>query len=68
MKGLEKKIQEARNFLRHEQFNVAYVAYRKASEMAKELLLPDEEEEFRLKSKALQEFYQVDQKFKKKKK
>ncbi len=67
-KGLGKKIQQARDFLRREQFNAAYVAYRKASEMAKELLLPDEEEEFRLKSKALQEFYQVDQKFKKKKK
>jgi len=30
-------------------------------------MLSDEEEEYRLKSKALQDFYQVDQKFKKKK-
>jgi len=66
-KGLEKKVQQARNYLRNEQFNVAYVAYKRASEIAKELMLSDEEEEYRLKSKALQDFYQVDQKFKKKK-
>ncbi|MHA1147018.1 MAG: hypothetical protein ACTSR8_02120 [Promethearchaeota archaeon] len=65
--NLERKVQQARNFLRKEQFNAAYIAYKKASEIAKELMLPDEEEEYRLKSKALQDFYQVDQEFKKKK-
>ena len=64
---LQDKVQQARNFLRKEQFNAAYVAYKVASEIAKELMLPDEEEEYRLKSKALQDFYQVDQEFKKKK-
>lgn len=65
--SLERKVQLARSFLRKEQFNAAYIAYKKASEIAKELMLPVEEEEYRLKSKALQDFYQVDQEFQKKK-
>lgn len=63
---LEDKVKQARTALRNEQFNVAYVAYKTASEIAKKLMLSDEEEEYRLKSKALQDFYQIDQRFKKK--
>jgi len=65
-RNLEEAVQKARNFLKNEDFNSSYVWYKKASEIAKNLMEPEREEEYRLKAKALQEFYQVDQKFKKK--
>ncbi|MHA1439710.1 MAG: hypothetical protein ACTSPD_19345 [Promethearchaeota archaeon] len=66
-KELENLVKIAREALRKEEFNSAYLRYKKASEVAKELMLSEEEEEYRLKAKALQDFYQVDQRFKKKK-
>ncbi len=69
--SLSKKMEDfhskAKNALRNEDFHQSYLYYKKASEIAKELMLGDKEEEFRLKSKALQEFYQVDQRFRKNK-
>ena len=69
---LSKKLDEfhsaAKNALRNENFHESYTYYKKASEIAKELMLSDKEEEYRLKSKALQDFYQVDQRFHKTKK
>ncbi len=64
-KEREKIVQEARNFLRNEDFHSAYISYRKASEISKRLVQFDKEEEYRLKSKALEDFYRVDQKYKK---
>ncbi|MFX0080306.1 MAG: hypothetical protein ACFE94_00995 [Candidatus Hodarchaeota archaeon] len=64
-KEREKIIQEARNALRNEDFHTAYTSYRKASEISKKLVQFDKEEEFRLKSKALEDFYKIDQKYKK---
>ncbi|MFX1278388.1 MAG: hypothetical protein ACFFA3_03170 [Promethearchaeota archaeon] len=60
----EKIVQEARNALRNEDFHTAYTSYRKASEISKKLVQFDKEEEFRLKSKALEDFYKIDQKYK----
>ncbi|MHA2391342.1 MAG: hypothetical protein ACXAEX_05190 [Promethearchaeota archaeon] len=64
-KEREKKVEEARNFLRNEDFHNAYISYREASEISKKLVQFDKEEEYRLKSKALEDFYRVDQKYKK---
>jgi hypothetical protein len=64
-KERDKIIQEARNALRNEDFHTAYTSYRKASEISKKLVQFDKEEEFRLKSKALEDFYKIDQKYKK---
>jgi len=66
-KEREKVVQDARSALRNEDFNTAYISYRKASEVSKKLVQFDKEEEYRLKSKALEEFYKVDQKYKKSK-
>ena len=66
-KEREKVVQDARSALRSENFNTAYISYRKASEISKKLVQFDKEEEYRLKSKALEEFYKVDQKYKKSK-
>jgi hypothetical protein len=62
-KEREKIVQEARNALRNEDFHTAYTSYRKASEISKKLVQFDKEEEFRLKSKALEDFYKIDQKY-----
>jgi hypothetical protein len=64
-KNLEVAGQKARNFLKNEDFYNAYIWYKKAGEIAKLLMIPDKEEEYTLKSKALQEIYQIEQKFKK---
>ncbi len=66
-KEREKVVQNARSALRNEDFNIAYISYRKASEFSKKLVQFDKEEEYRLKSKALEDFYKVDQKYKKSK-
>jgi uncharacterized protein YjgD (DUF1641 family) len=66
-KERERIIQEARNALRNEDFHTAYTYYRKASEISKKLVQFDKEEEFRLKSKALEEFYKIDEKYSKNK-
>ncbi|MHA1294484.1 MAG: hypothetical protein ACTSQJ_17735, partial [Promethearchaeota archaeon] len=58
-KNLDEVVQKARNFLKNENFNSAYIWYKKASEIAKELMLTNKEEEYRLKSKALQDFHQI---------
>ena len=59
-------VEEARDHLRHEDFNKAYQWYKKASEISKELMQAKKEEEYRLKAKALHDFYRVDQRFKNK--
>jgi hypothetical protein len=58
-----KIVQDARTALRNEDFHTAYTLYRKASEISKKLVQFDKEEEFRLKSKALEDFYKIDQKY-----
>ena len=65
-RNLTEIVQKARSALKKEDFHESYNFYKKAAEIAKVLMQPDLEEEFNLKSKALQDFYQVDQKFKKK--
>jgi hypothetical protein len=65
-KEREKKVDEARNALRNEDFHTAYISYRIASEISKKLVDFDKEEEYRLKSEALRSFHEVDQKYKKK--
>ena len=65
-KEREKLVEVARNSLRNEDFHNAYISYRKASEISKKLVQFDKEEEFRLKSKALEDFHKVDQKYRKK--
>jgi len=65
-KARDKLVREARNFLRGEDFHSAYISYKKASELSKKLVDFSKEEEYRLKSKALEEFYKVDEKYKKK--
>ncbi|MEJ2251661.1 MAG: hypothetical protein P8Y70_18470 [Candidatus Lokiarchaeota archaeon] len=64
-KEREKIVQTARDALRNEDFHTAYTLYRKASDLSKDLVQFDKEEEYRLKSNALRDFYQVDQKYKK---
>ena len=64
-KQREKLVQEARNLLRNEDFHGAYTSYKKAGEISKKLVQFDKEEEYRLKAKALEDFYKVDEKFKK---
>jgi len=65
-KARDKLVQEARNFLRNENFHSAYISYKKASKLSKKLVDFNKEEEYRLKSKALEEFYKVDEEYKKK--
>ncbi|TXT64956.1 MAG: hypothetical protein BAJALOKI3v1_150059 [Promethearchaeota archaeon] len=62
----DKIVQKARDALSNEDFHEAYKLYREASELSKELVQFDKEEEYRLKSKALNDFYTVDQKYKNK--
>ncbi len=64
-KEREKLVEEARNSLRNEDFHKAYITYRRASEISKKLVQFDKEEEYRLKSKALEDFHKVDQKYRK---
>ncbi|MFX1309523.1 MAG: hypothetical protein ACFE8C_07470 [Promethearchaeota archaeon] len=66
-KEREKIVQEARNALRNEDFHTAYTYYRRAGEISKRLVQFDKEEEYRLKSKALEEFYKIDEKYRKNK-
>ena len=63
-KEREKIVEEARNALRNEDFHTAYISYRKASEISKKLVQFEKEEEYQLKSKALEDFYKVDQQYK----
>lgn len=63
-KKREKIIQDARSFLRNEDFHSAYTAYKEASDLSKKLVDFEKEEEYRLKSKALEEFYRIDEKYK----
>ncbi|MHA1460926.1 MAG: hypothetical protein ACTSO8_05540, partial [Promethearchaeota archaeon] len=64
-KKRDKHVFDARNFLRNENFHSAYISYKKASDLSKKLVDFNKEEEYRLKSKALEEFYKVDEKYKK---
>ncbi|MBY9019471.1 MAG: hypothetical protein KGD67_00330 [Candidatus Lokiarchaeota archaeon] len=64
-KARDKLVHDARNFLRGEDFHSAYISYKEASELSKKLVDFNKEEEYRLKSKALEEFYKVDEKYKK---
>ncbi|MFX0023419.1 MAG: hypothetical protein ACFE9S_13925 [Candidatus Hermodarchaeota archaeon] len=66
-KERERIVQEARNALRNEDFHTAYTSYRRASEISKKLVQFDKEEEYRLKSKALEDFYKIDEKYRKNK-
>ncbi len=66
-KERERTVQEARNALRNEDFHAAYTSYRKASDISKKLVQFDKEEEYRLKSKALEDFYKIDEKYRKNK-
>ena len=63
-KKREKVIQDARNYLKNEDFHSAYIAYKEASELSKKLIDFEKEEEYRLKSRALEEFYKIDEKYK----
>ncbi len=65
LKQRDKHAQEARNYLKNEDFHSAYVSYKKASELSKKLLDFEKEEEYRLKSKALENFYKIDKQYKK---
>ena len=65
-KARDKFVQEARNFLRNENFHSAYISYKKASELSKKLVDFNKEEEYRLKSKALEAFASIDEEYKKK--
>jgi len=66
LKNRDKVVQEARSALRNEDFHSAYLAYKKASDLSKKLVDFEKEEEFRLKSKALEDFYKIDLKYQKK--
>ena len=57
-------IKEARNAIKKEDFHAAFVNYKNASDLSKKLMQPDKEEEYALKSKALQDFYNADHRFK----
>ena len=63
-KQRDKLVQEARTSLRNDDFHSAYVSFRKASELSKKLVEFEKEEVYRLKAKALEEFYKVDEKYK----
>jgi tetratricopeptide (TPR) repeat protein len=66
-KERERIVQEGRNALRNEDFHTAYTYYKRASEISKKLIQFDKEEEYRLKAKALEDFYKIDEKYKKNK-
>jgi len=60
-------VKEARNALRNENFHSAYIFYLRAAELSKELMQTEKEEEYRLKSKALQDIYLFEERMRKKK-
>ena len=66
VKKRQEIVKDARNALKKEDFYNAYIYYKRASEISRELMQPNHDEEYALKSKALQDFYNADQKFKKK--
>ena len=66
-KKRDKIAQDARYALKNEDFKSACILYKDASDLSKELMHYDKEEEYMLKSKALHDFYQIDERFKKKK-
>ncbi|TFG13788.1 MAG: hypothetical protein EU535_04420 [Promethearchaeota archaeon] len=59
-------VKEARSALKNENFHSAYIFYLRAAELSKELMQPDKEEEYSLKSKALQDIYLFEERLKKK--
>ncbi len=65
-KKLKEAVQKAREALKNEDFNFAYLCYKTAADLSKSLMITEKEEEYSLKAKALQDFHQVDQKYKKK--
>lgn len=65
-KERDKLVQDAKNYLKNDDFHSAYLSYKEASELSKQLVDFEKEEEYRLKSKALEEFYKVDEKYKNK--
>ena len=60
-------VKEARSALKNENFHSAYIFYLRAAELSKELMQPEKEEEYSLKSKALQDIYLFEERMKKKK-
>lgn len=58
---------EARSALKNENFHSAYIFYLRAAELSKELMQPEKEEEYSLKSKALQDIYLLEERLRKKK-
>jgi hypothetical protein len=66
-KKRENIVKEARNALKNEDFHSAYIFYLRAAELSKELIDPEKEEEYTLKSKALQDIYLFEERGKKKK-
>ncbi len=64
IKERDETASEAREALKNEKFHEAYLLYHKASKLSKDLAQFDKEEEYRMKSKALNEFAKVDEKFK----
>ncbi len=65
-KNRAKMVQDARAAIRIENFHSAYIFFKKAAELSKELMEANKEEEYNLKSQALKDYYTVDQKYKKK--
>ena len=64
IKERDEAASEAREALKNEQFHEAYLLYHKASKLSKDLVQFDKEEEYRLKSKALNEFAKVNKIYK----
>jgi len=62
-KNREKMVQDARAAIRAENFHSAYIFFKKAAELSKELMEASKEEEYNLKSQALKDYYTVDQKY-----
>ncbi|MFX0069666.1 MAG: hypothetical protein ACFFAO_01040 [Candidatus Hermodarchaeota archaeon] len=61
-------VKEARAALRNENFHSAYLFYLRAAELSKHLMQSEKEEEYMLKSKALQDIYLFEENLRKKKK
>ncbi len=64
-KNRAKMVQDARAAIRTENFHSAYIFFKKAAELSKELMDANKEEEYNLKSQALKDYYTVDQKYRK---
>jgi hypothetical protein len=67
LKKRENIIKEAKNALRNDNFHSAYIFFLRAAEISKELMDSEREEEYTLKSKALQDIYLFEERLKKKK-